>query len=241
MSARRPAARIREVTSVDDPALRAAYRLVQREFDPAETVPLREWRASLRELADQLWTDVAWHLLVAEHHGEVVGAVSGNYLGNVNVGVIGYLVVAPHGRGLRLGPRLRASLRRRFDRDARRVRGEPVAALVGEVDAANPWLATLARRRGVLPLDFPYYHPKLHPGHELNRYVFYYQSLGTPRRSLGASELRRLLYTLWRRVYRIPRPREREAFRRMMRALRGRRLIGRYRMPPRAGRKANAA
>jgi len=42
--------------------------------------------------------------------------------------------------------------------------GKPLAAILGEVTADNPWLRALARRPGVLVLDFPYFQPKLVEG-----------------------------------------------------------------------------
>ncbi len=225
----------------DDHALGQAHRLLRGAFGKAELVSLREWRASLRERTRGLWTDSTWHLLIAERDARVVGVVSGNYLGNLNVGAIGYLAVSAAGRGLGLGPRLRRRLRTRLDQDARRIRGEPLAALVGEVNEGNPWLRTLSRRPEVLPLDFQYYQPRLDPSHRLARYVFYYESLHGRRRALPVVELRQLLYTLWRRVYRIPRPLSRQPFRRMMQALDGRRHVGRRKsVPPALSRKAPA-
>jgi hypothetical protein len=62
--------------------------------------------------------------------------------------------------------------------------------------------------------------------------VLYYQPLDRPRTWLAANELKKLLYTLWRRPYRVSKPLRREAFRRMMRALEGRRRIGQRELPP---------
>ena len=50
---------------------------------------------------------------------------------------------------------------------------------------------------------------------------------GSPARKAGSTpELGPLLYTMWRRMYRIARPLARAEFRRMMRALEGRRRVG---------------
>ena len=61
--------RIREITDGRDPALKAAYALLTKSFRRHERVSLGEWRDSLDERADQLLTDTAWHLLVAEEDG----------------------------------------------------------------------------------------------------------------------------------------------------------------------------
>lgn len=223
---RRPALHIREIRSAKDPAFGAAYGLLRGAFPRVELLPRREWVQLLQERELELWTDVMWHLLVAERAGEVLGAATGSYIGNVNVGMIGYIAVSAEARSQGLGPRLRRRLRQAFERDALRLRGEPLQAIVGEVHADNPWLRHLVRREGALALDFDYYQPSLRPKPDPVPMILYYQPLDRPRKWLGSAELRRLLYALWRRPYRISRPLGRPAFRRMMRQLQKRRRIG---------------
>jgi len=86
---------VREILSADDPAFSTAHELLRREFSRAEMLPVRDWRNAMRERREGLWTDIAWHLLVAERGSTVVAAATGSYLGNVNVGVIGYIAVRP--------------------------------------------------------------------------------------------------------------------------------------------------
>jgi len=226
---------ISEIVDPRDPALTPAYRLLSKTFAPGERVDKREWVGSLRENAEGLLSDVAWHLLVAQDaDGSVLGLVSGTYLGNVNVGVIGYLAIAPAARSRGLGSRLRARLRSAFARDALRLAGNPLDAVIGEVSPSNRWLRTLATREGVILLDFPYMQPRLRTEDEPSPFTLYYESLGRPRTRLPTSELRKLLYTIWRRIYRIPRPLERPAFRAMIRALEGRRTIGAAKLAPKS-------
>lgn len=224
----RPRTRIREITDPADPALRPAYALLAGTFGREERVALRDWRRSLAERSQGLLTDTAWHLLVAERRGVVVGLASGTYLGNVNLGVIGYLASTPLVRSQGLGARLRAHLRRRFERDAVRIGRRKLDGVIGEVSAGNPWLRSLARRDEVLVLDFPYFQPRLHHDHLPAPFLLYYESLGHHRQRLGVGELRRILYAVWRRVYRVSRPLDRPAFRAMLRALAHRRTVGRH-------------
>ncbi|MGH7699955.1 MAG: GNAT family N-acetyltransferase, partial [Gemmatimonadales bacterium] len=224
MRSARPAARvrIREVRSEADPGFGGGYRLLRRVFPRAEILPRREWVDVMRERNARVWTDLNWHLLVAEHARTIVGAASGAYLGNVNVGVIGYVAVERRWRSHGVGPALRRHLRVAFEGDARRIRGRPLEALVGEVKATNPWLRHLVLREGAIALDFPYYQPPLAGRGTEVPLVLYYQPLTRPRRAVPAAEVRRLLYTLWRRPYRVAKPLARPAFRRMLRALDGR-------------------
>jgi hypothetical protein len=226
-----PRLTIREIVAPDDPAIRAAYRLLTRSFSREERVDRGEWLATLREGADGLWSDYAWHLLVAESDGDVVGLVTGTYLGDVRIGVIGYLAIAERFRSAGAGTRLRHRLRTAFARDAARLGRGHLHGIVGEVSEGNPWLRALARRPQVILLDLPYYQPSLRADDAPSPFVLYYESMLGPRSYLAAAEVRRILFAMWRRAYRIPRPTARPAFRKMMRALEGRRRIGR-RLPP---------
>ncbi|MEX2179321.1 MAG: GNAT family N-acetyltransferase [Gemmatimonadaceae bacterium] len=217
---------IREIRTADDSGFARAHRLLRDSFPRSEMQPQGQWRTTMRERAQGLWTDIDWHLLVAERGRALLGAASGSYLGNVNVGLIGYVAIRPRERSSGIGLRLRKRLRQIFERDALRVTGGPLAGIVGEVRADNPWLRYLVRREGVIALDFPYFQPSMGKKHKPVPLVLYYQPMGTRRKSLSAAELRRLLYTMWRRMYRVSRPLSRPEFRRMIRSLDGRRRMG---------------
>lgn len=218
---------VREVADANDPQLSEAYALLARTFHSSERVSLADWKATLEEKAGGVWTDLAWHLLIAVRGRKVVGLATGTYFGSLNVGMVGYLAIDAGMRSGGLGSRLRQRLRRAFERDAHRLAGVPLAALLGEVSAENPWLRALARRPAVLVLNFPYFQPRLRPSDDPSPFYLYHEAITGPRRPyLAASELRRILYAIWRRGYRIARPLERPAFRLMMRALATRRRIG---------------
>lgn len=221
---------IREVRDSTDPAVRAAYAILRATFAREERVAMREWVGSLREREAQVMSDLSWHLLVAERDGDVIGLASGTYVGSVNLGVIGYLATAPGLRARGLGSRLRDRLRRAFARDAARLAGRPLEGILGEVSRSNPWLRHLARRPEVLLLDIPYLQPRLYEDDQPSPFILYYESLQGVRARIPAAELRRILYAVWRRIYRIPRPLERPAFRAMLRALARRRWVGRLRL-----------
>ena len=207
------------------------HDLLRRTFAKREVVTLGEWRDSLRERAAAVWTDIRWHLIVAERNGRVVGVASGTYLGNVNTGVIGYLAVSPAMRGEGLGPRLRTRLRAMFRRDAMQVRRRALEAVVGEVKATNPWLQTLARRNRVVALDLMYSQPQLHPRDRRVGLVLYIEWLDRPRTRVATARIRKLLYTIWRRVYRIARPMADPQFQRMLSELAVRKWVGRVKLP----------
>lgn len=221
---------IREVLHSTDPAVTRGHGLVWRTFHKSESVGRGEWLNSLREREAGLWTDMRWHLLVAELAGAVIGVATGTYLGNVNTAVIGYIAVSRAARGTGVGPRLRARLRNLFRRDARQLSGKPLQAIIGEIRRDNPWLRTLIRRDQVLALDFGYRQPRLRPGEPSVPLVMYYEALDRVRHRLPAAQIRKLLYALWRRTYRIAQPLSDPAFRRMLAELDGRSFIGEIRL-----------
>jgi GNAT superfamily N-acetyltransferase len=232
-----PRPKIREVHHSADPAVAKGHGLIWRTFHKSESVGRGEWLNSLREREAGLLTDLRWHLVVAELAGAVIGVATGTYLGNVNTGVIGYLAVSRAARGTGVGPRLRARLRSLFRRDARQLSGEPLRAIIGEIRRDNPWLRTLMRRDGALALDFGYLQPRLRPGQRSVPLVLYYEALDRVRHGLPAALIRKLLYTLWRRIYRVAQPLSHVAFRRMLAELEGRTSIGAIRpedLPARA-------
>lgn len=221
-----PKPTFREVIDPADAALLQAHALLARAFHKTELVSRSEWQESLTERDAGLWSDSRWHILVAELEEEVIGVASGTYLGNINIGVIGYLAVSNRARGFGVGPRLRARLRAHFIRDARSIHGTPLEAIVGEVRPDNPWLRTLIRREEVLALDFDYLQPDLHRSGQPVPLVLYYESLTRLRRRLPTALLRQILYTTWRRIYRIARPMSHAPFRRMLAGIKGRKTIG---------------
>lgn len=227
-----PRLTIREILSPSDPQLRAAYTLLGKSFTREERVDRLDWNATLREGAEGLWSDYAWHLFIAESGGKVVGLVTGCYLGNVNLGIIGYLAIAADHQAAGAGTRLRHRLRTAFERDARGLGKASLHGIVGEVSLDNPWLRALARRPQVIVLDVPYFQPSLRAEDAPSPFVLYFESLSGPRTFLAVAELRQILFAIWRRSYRIARPLQSPAFRAMLRALEGRRRIGRRPLPP---------
>ena len=220
----------REIVHSTDPAIRRVHNVVRRTFHSNKLVGIHEWRDSLREKEAGLWSDIRWHLVVAEMAGRVVGVASGMYLGNINIGVVGYLAVGARARGLGVGSKLRARLRASFHRDARRIAAKPLEAVIGEVRRDNPWLRSLVRNERVLALDFGYLQPKLRPGDKPVSLVLYYEGIARPIRRLASARLRTILYTTWRRIYRIARPLAHAEFRRMLQDLEGRASIGELRL-----------
>jgi hypothetical protein len=144
----------------------------------------------------------------------------------VNIGMVGYLVVDPAERAGGLGTRLRQRLKAAFRADARRVLGRELTAVIGEVRRDNPWLRALIRNPATLALDLQYLQPRLHRGDSLTPLVLYYEGVAHRRYRLPVDFLRRLLYTTWRRIYRIDRPLASPVFRRMLADLAGRRSVG---------------
>lgn len=222
---------IREVESPAEPAFPAAHELLRRTFPRSELLTRREWADVMREREAGLWSDLNWHLLVAIRGDQVAGTASGSYVGSANIGMVGYIAVLPKERGRGLGRHLRQTLREAFDADARRIQGRELTAIVGEVKPDNPWLRHIVRHNRAVALDFPYYQPSVALLRRPVPLVLYYQPLTEARKSLPAVEVRQLVYTIWRSVYRVRKPLVDRVFRQMMRALNERKRIGQLKLP----------
>jgi hypothetical protein len=231
---RRKPLRIREVRDPNDKAVAGAYRLLKRAFTAGELVRRRDLREAMMERNRGILGEFNWHMFVAERGKVVVGVATISYVGELNVGMIGYLAVRPTERSTGVGLRLRATLLRAVRKDALRIRHRPLEALIGEVRVGNPWLRHLVSAHQALALDFPYWQPSIDGTASPVRLVLYYQPTARKRQSLGVIEVRRLLYVIWRRVYRIPRPMKDPTFRKMLKALHGRRRIGSQILPGKA-------
>ena len=218
--------RIREVRDPNDRALAGAYRLLRAAFSSRELVRRRDIREAIIERNRGFLGDLNWHMLVAERGKILVGVATISYVGELNIGVVGYLAVRSSERSTGLGLRLRARLLQAVHKDALRIRKRPVDALIGEVRAENPWLRHLVVVHRALALDFPYWQPSIDGKARPVRLVLYYQPIARERTDLSGNEVRRLLYVIWRRLYRIPRPMKDATFLKMLTALQGRRLIG---------------
>lgn len=215
-----------EIADERDPLAESALRLFARTFAPSDRQPLDELRSEIEEKRLGLLTVTEYHLLAAvTPAGEVAAAISGVYLSGINAGFVFYLVVDPVHRGARLARRVRSALVATFREDARQAGREDVAWVLGEVRSDNPWLRGLVRRRGALVFDFDYYHP----GMELDAgepYVLYRQPVLDDRTHLPADEVRRILYQIYRRAYRVRYPLRRDTFRAMIEAVTGKGEIG---------------
>lgn len=218
---------LRELHHPDDPALLRAYRVLKHSLPTSELVRLVDFLGGVATRAVGFWADLLWHVIVLERGRLLTGVVTGAYLTAINVGFVGYLAVDRTLRARGIGHTLRHRLLDVFQRDARRRHHAAVSAIVGEVEADNPWLAKLVREHRAIALDIPYYQPPVRPGGEAVPLVLYYQPVGEePRETLPAAEVGALLYQIWRHAYQVVRPWQDPLFAEMLEAVAGREEIG---------------
>jgi GNAT superfamily N-acetyltransferase len=218
---------VEEILDERDPRAEEALRLIAGAFQRPERQPLSELRSEIAEKRLGLLAAMDFHLLVAAgEDGGVQGTVAGMYLEGVNAGYITYLAVAPRFQGRRLAPRLREALVERFRLDARNAGFDELAWVLGEVKGDSPWLARLLRERGAVAFDLPYRHPGVTRDGEPDGHVLYRQPVGDRREELPAQLVRRILYAIYRRGYRIPYPLDSHGFRAMLDDLEDRYTVG---------------
>ncbi len=222
------------IESLDDhrqPGFREALRLYNRVFPAKEKIDRRYFIDFLREKRQGFLFPFNVHFLVARKNGRVVGLATGSYLSVVNMGFVGYLASQPSLKGERIGSRLRARLVKEMRRDARASGRDDLEAVMGEVEATNPWLRYLVRSRGALALDLDYQQPALRKETRAVPLVLYIEPISGSLRTLSVRRLRSILYSIFRRVYRVRFPLRDPSLRRIMRSLEGKRSIGGRRLP----------
>jgi hypothetical protein len=218
---------IREIVDERESLADAALQLIADAFERPDRQPLSELRSEIAEKRMDLLSAMDFHMLAAvSPEGEAVGTVAGMYLGGVNAGFITYLTVAPGWRRRKLAPGLRGALVEVFRRDARQSGFDDLDWVLGEVEAGSPWLRRLVRSGGAITFDLTYYHPGMRPGADSRRYILYRQPVGDGRESLPTPLVRRVLYSVYRRGYRVRYPLERPGFQAMLEELEGREWVG---------------
>ncbi len=224
---RRQRTHIVEVDDERDPLAEQALELIAESFPRHERQPRSELRSELMEKRLGLLTAYNFHLLATVGEDErPLAVIFGIYLAGINAGFIAYLASRPEARGKRYGRRLREALIEAFREDARRAGRKDLAWVLGEVPMKSPWLRRLVREGGAIPFDLTYFFPGLRgPGSEAT-YVLYREPVGDKRTELPVELVRRILYAIWRRAYRVRHPLEREDFRTMLAELEGRATIG---------------
>lgn len=219
--------RLVPVTDERDPLADRAFSLIEQMFAPQDRQAVSELRSELAERRLGMFTNYNFHLIVAVYEDDdaPAGTITGVYLGGVNAGFVTYLAVRRQYRGRRIARLLRPRLIDAFRADARAAQRADLAWVLGEVRASSPWLRRLVRTRGAIPFDLDYYHPGMTPGVS-EPYLLYRQPIGDDRRALAVTQVRRVLYAIYRRAYRVRYPLHRESFVAMMDQLEGRETVG---------------
>ncbi|MEX2527634.1 MAG: GNAT family N-acetyltransferase [Gemmatimonadota bacterium] len=228
---------ILEISDEREPLADAALELIGQAFSRPDRQPLSELRSEVAEKRMGLLAAMDFHLMAAvTSDGEVVGTAAGIYLEGVNAGFVTYLAVSPHFQGRRLGPSLRSALVRCLRRDARAAGHPDLAWALGEIEADSDWLTRLLQRRAAITFDLTYFHPGMNPESTTSAFILYRQPVGDEREVLPADEVRRILYSIYRRGYRVRYPLVHSGFQDMLLQLQDREWVGEHpgfpRRPP---------
>jgi GNAT superfamily N-acetyltransferase len=219
--------RITAIADDRDPLVDGALALIEEMFAPQDRHNLAELRSELAERRLGMFTTYNFHMVAAVQPGDErpAGVACGVYLGGVNAGFVMYLAVRREHRGRRIARLLRPGLIDAFRADARAGGHDDLAWVLGEVRMSSPWLRRLVRTRGAIPFDLRYFHPGMSPGTS-EPYALYRQPVADRRRELPVVAVRRILYAIYRRAYRVRYPLQRESFVAMIEQLEGRETVG---------------
>ncbi len=217
--------------SVRSPLFRASYSLYRRVFPKDEQMPKRYFYEHLTEAKLGISRPFNFHYLVALIGDRVVGFGCCTYLALVNMGFVDYLAVDSGAKGQGVGTQLRQTLVEALRRDARNLGLDDLVAVLGETREQSPWLRRLLAQ-GAFALDIDYLQPPLEDHKNPVPLVLYVQPIAREFDSLASDELQQVLYTLYRRLYRMQYPLQDPNFRYMLKQLKKRDRVGGKRIDP---------
>jgi len=218
--------RIVELVDERDPAVAVALRMIEGTFERQDRQPIDQLRSMVAEKRLGLPASGDFHLMAAmDPAGAVLATATGVYLPGVNAGFVTYLAVREDQRRAGIGRRLRASLVERFRSDAQLSGCVDLAWVLGEVRLSSPWLKRLVRRRGAVPFDITYYHPGVEPP-DRPLHALYRQPISDDRIEVPSALVRRLLYAVYSRGYRVRYPLLHRGFTAMLEELESRDVVG---------------
>jgi GNAT superfamily N-acetyltransferase len=217
--------KIEKVDSVRSPLFNASFALYRRVFPKDEQMPKRYFYEHLVEEKLGLSRPFHFHYFVGIKGDRVLGFGCCTYLALVNMGFIDYLAVDSGAKGQGVGTVLREKLVEVLREDARKHELEDLTAVLGETREESPWLRRL-QSQGAFALDIDYLQPPLEDHKNPVPLVLYVQPVAQPFDSLTTDEVRQVLYTLYRRLYRIPYPLQDPNFRYMLKQLNRRQRVG---------------
>lgn len=208
-----------EITDERSVLAREAVNLIRESIGDVQ--PTADLLSEVEERRRGLPSGGDYHLMgLVRPDGRLAAAAAGAYLEAVNAGFITYLAVRAELRGKQLGRELRKHLVQAFRADARQACGRELAWVVGEVRRDSAWLRALVDRGGAIRFGLSYFHPWL-PQRAEGWYVLYREPVDDFRIEIASSEILRLLYVIWRRVYRIDFPLQSDTFCYMLDQLEG--------------------
>lgn len=216
-----------EVRDERDPLARRALQLIAEMFSSNDRQSMGDLLSEVAEARLGLLAGDGFHLLtVLDAGGRPMATAVGVYLTDVNAGFVLYLAVRPAYRSRSLARRLRDRLVECYQGDARRSGRGELAWVLGEVRADSPWLRRLVRERGAIPFDLFYYHPGMWPGEGDPDYVLYREPVGDTRTELPSTLVAHVIFSIYRRAYRLRYPLTHAGFAAMIEELESRDTIG---------------
>jgi ribosomal protein S18 acetylase RimI-like enzyme len=215
-----------EETEESSPRVEQALRLIEENFERPDRQGLAELRSEIAEKRLGLLSSYDFHMFVAAEGGGtvedadevVIGTIVGAYLEGVNCGFITYLAVAEQARGRGTAQKLRTALVEAFRANARNAGYDDLDYVLGEVLSDSAWLQRLLDA-GAEAFRIRYYHPGMAPGSAQPEYTLYREPIGGRRGPIEPALARRMIYSIYRRAYRVRYPLERPGFRAMIEEL----------------------
>ncbi len=208
---------IEEIEDVKHPLLLNTILLIKSRLKEGQTPKEKEF---LEAIANKnKWFPDNYHLIIVKEGGEVLAATAGYYIADINVGFINYVVVNKKFEGQGFAALLREILIKTFISDANKNKCQSPIGYLGEVEHNNPWLKTLIKKQGVVPLDVPYVQPPLFRRGKPIPLVLYFQPHPNATIKLEKAFVESVIRAVYSSVYEIANINKKAYFKKIMEKL----------------------
>ena len=214
---------IEEIVSHSTLDFERAYGIIQERIPFEERSDIMDFIKTLDDAKAGLLHPDNYHMLITTRDSEVLGAITGYYISEINCGFVNTLAVRARYASEGIGTNLREELIRRFKKDSKKS-GKKLNGILGEVEESNPWLRKIIANQRVFLFDIAYIQPPLREKQAERKLVLYLQGNRILKR-IHRDKVAKIITSIYRNIYDIEVPDNNLFFRKIIKSFENRRYI----------------
>ncbi len=197
---------IEEILNHDCVEFEQAYRIIQDRIPFEERSDILDFISTLDNRKKGKLAPDNYHMLVAAKNSEVLGAITGYYINEINSGFVNTLGVKAGYEGIGIGSSLRGNLVNKFKEDSENING-----IIGEVEITNPWLKKLVSNPKIFTFDINYIQPPLRKVQNSRSLVLYLQREKSIEK-MSTKKVIKIIEAIYKNIYDIENPQDNKYF-----------------------------